>query len=806
MYSECYEMINMGVTMTKRKISKLGIKFIASTLLPALLVLLLAGIVCYTVVSQNRIGSIKQEVLQQATVRNDAVEDSLHDISNSVELEKGIGKIYNYITNSDSIQNLYFYTQAMKLLNEYCESFEHAVHAGWIASFNNGVIVSDEQNGFSQSNIKDFSKYPWFDAENLIKGKLYISSVYTSEIGTQNRVNKVVNIVVPVNDKMTGEPIGAYGIEISMLYIDTILRLDNEFSDSLIFVLDEDDDVLFYAGARMKSDYTEINQFFRENNDNNYKYEEFRGEKYYSIITTMNNMKWRIDYLLKKDKITSSVTSIALPMILTFIIAAICLTIVMLMFILRFIGKVRLIISNTKEISRGKYNNRMLIDSNDEFGELAITFNDTIDRLKYMAEHDDITDVYNVSTFYNKSDRLIKNNDATTGKYAIVRLDIDHFRIINDIYNWQVGNNVLLHIADSITRRLPSDSICGRLSGDVFVMCIKYKNIESLEKVLNEIKEEILSFDIIVNVNPHFGVYLDAEKDIPIYLLCDRAGIALGLIKGNLLSTISYYDNTLNRKNMDIKFIETHMQGALEDNQFYVMLQPKYNMVTNEIVGAEALVRWKHPEKGIIRPDLFIPIFEKNGFVIKLDEFVWEETCKMLKKWIDQGIQPVPISVNVSRVHIYDKNFVSKLCSLVEKYEIPIELLELEFTESALLDDVKELYRLMNQLKDKKFALLMDDFASGYSSLNTLKSAPFDIVKIDKEFISAICESDRDRMLVASTISMINNQNMKIVVEGVERYAQVEILKEAGCSIAQGYYYSKPVDIDSFEKMAFGKE
>lgn len=792
--------------MANRKISKLGLKFILFTLLPALLVIIIAGIVCYCVVSQNKIGIIKQEVLQQASVNNDDVEDALFDLYETAELEQGYGKVYNYINNSDSVQDLYFYNQATKFLDGIVNENDKAVHSAWIASFKSRVMISDEKNGYKKDDVKEFTKLPWYDPVAIHVGKMYFSPIYTSEIGNNNRVNKVVNIIVPIKDKMTEEVIGAYGIEVSMLYIDPILKLDNDFSDALVFMFNENNKLLYYSGARTESDYTEIHKVLDNFNLDGYSYEDFNGKQYLSMVTSMNNMHWTVDYLIRKDEIKSSVNKVALPMMVTFICAALILSIVMIAFISRFVSKVRLVISNTMDISNGKYNNRMLIDSDDEFGELAVAFNDTIDKLKYMAEHDDITGVYNVSTFYNIADRLIKQIDSVTGKYAIVRLDIDHFRIINDIYNWQVGNNVLLHIADSITKRLPNGSVCGRLSGDIFVICMKYTSIEGLENILASIKDDILAFDIIVNLNPHFGVYLDAERDIPIYLLCDRAGIALGMIKGNLLSTISYYDNTINRKNMDIKFIETNMQAALDDKQFFVQLQPKYNMQTNEIVGAEALVRWKNPEKGILRPDLFIPVFEKNGFVIKLDEFVWEETCKLLKKWKDIGLKSIPISVNVSRVHIYDKNFISNLCALIEKYDIPVEMLELEFTESALLDDVKELYRLMNQLKEKKFALLMDDFASGYSSLNTLKSAPFDIVKIDKEFISAICESDRDRILVASTISMINNQNMQIVVEGVEKHGQVEILKAAGCSIAQGYFYSKPVDIDVFEKMAFGIE
>ena len=218
------------------------------------------------------------------------------------------------------------------------------------------------------------------------------------------------------------------------------------------------------------------------------------------------------------------------------------------------------------------------------------------------------------------------------------------------------------------------------------------------------------------------------------------------------------------------------------------------------------MVRWNHPEKGIIPPNSFIPVFEKNGFIVKLDAFVWEETCKIIKKWQDAGVECVPISVNVSRMHIFDVGFDKKLKGLVEKYQIPTSLLELELTESAFLENVSRLYDVMNSLREDGFVLSMDDFGSGYSSLNMLKNVPLDVVKLDREFLNETTTTEKGKTIVESTISMVQRLKMKVVAEGVETKEHANFLLEAGCHIAQGYYYSKPISVDAFEEFAFGKK
>lgn len=789
--------------MKRAKISKLGLKFVASTLIPALLILIIVGAVCFVVVSQNKIGSIRQGIVEQSYRNDTDVLNNLNMLSDMLNFNEGYTVMYSYMNNIENDTDQGYYNNVVKNLDEYVQYNSDNIVSSWLAVFEKGILVTDGINDKGIINVSDFSKQPWYDETMLKKGDIFYSGIYESSLSDKYSNNKVVSMICPVLDWKTNRLLGAYGIEITMNYLNSFISVSG-YNDTIALVVDSEGDLLYSKNAVMLSRHRELSdiakQVIDDKEGNNVTY---GGRDYYAVDTTFSTTGWRVIYLVGRSEINDSIAAITLPLIITVVLACIAISVILLMYIIRFVRKLNIVKKNTVGIADGNYDDKMQVDSSDEFGELAVAFNDTIDVLKRKAERDGVTNIYNISTFYNKAQELVKNNDPATGKYAIIRLDIDHFRVVNDIYSWQVGDNILRFIANSLLENINKDSICGRMSGDVFVMCVKYSSIPEIEDMLNRIKEDILGYDIAVNITPHFGIYLDADKELPLYLMCDRAGIALNLIKGNMLATFSYYDMAVNRINMDIKFIETSTQAAFEEHQFFIQLQPKYNMHTNAIVGAEALVRWKHPVKGIIRPDAFIPVFEKNGNILKLDEYVWEETCKCLSKWNKMGYNNIPVSVNISRIHVYNKHLVEKLCSLVEKYDIPVELLQLEFTESALLEDASELYDLMYKLKEKNFVLLMDDFASGYSSLNTLKSAPFDIVKLDKEFISAVTENKRDRMLVASTISMIDKQSMEVVVEGVETEEQVDVLIESGCNIAQGFFFSKPINVADFEKIAY---
>ena len=249
--------------------------------------------------------------------------------------------------------------------------------------------------------------------------------------------------------------------------------------------------------------------------------------------------------------------------------------------------------------------------------------------------------------------------------------------------------------------------------------------------------------------------------------------------------------------------IEAEMEQALQQRQFVMYLQPKFSLETGEIVGAEVLTRWLHPKKGMIKPDDFIPLFERNGFIIKLDEYMWEEACKAIHSWQQQGRRQFPVSVNVSRYHIYNRNIEQVLNNLLKKYELTPGALSLEITETMFFDNQNELYFLLNHLQQMGFRLEVDDFGSGYSSLNMLRNVPVDVLKIDKGFLDDTLNSEKGKIVIRHTIAMAKALQLQIIAEGVETEEHVRFLKNSQCDIAQGYYFAKPMPLEEFNKLKF---
>ena len=281
--------------------------------------------------------------------------------------------------------------------------------------------------------------------------------------------------------------------------------------------------------------------------------------------------------------------------------------------------------------------------------------------------------------------------------------------------------------------------------------------------------------------------------------MCDRARAAKKQIKGSALSNYAVYDDIIRLKMREQTEIENEMEQALKNREFVMYLQPQIDIKTGRICGAEALVRWKHPVKGILVPANFLSLFEDNGFITRLDLFMWEEACRYIADLQKRDIM-LPISVNVSRRHIGETDIVEMLTGMVKKYGFNNRYLEIEITENLFLQDVTELFEDMGELKNRGFRILMDDFGSGYSSLNMLRKAPIDTMKIDRFFLDEIMSTERGKIIVESSVRMAKMIGLDVIAEGVETKEQLEFLRSIDCDIAQGYYYSRPIPVDEFEE------
>lgn len=405
----------------------------------------------------------------------------------------------------------------------------------------------------------------------------------------------------------------------------------------------------------------------------------------------------------------------------------------------------------------------------------------------------------NPSLFFKRVSTLMERHPDKT--FAYIQMDVNKFKLINDTYGSDVGDSVLGYIADTLHLLCNDEQLHTRLASDQFLVVMPFTTKEDIIAFIQMLDSKISCYNDI-RYKMTYGVSISDDRHLSIRSYCDEAGIARMSIKGNVLENIAFYDDDLKSSIKSKDAIEQVEEEALANGEFVMYLQPKYDFADAKprIIGAEALVRWLHPVKGLIPPGDFIPLFEQNGFILKVDEYIWEYACKTIARWIREGKKPLPISINISRTYLQKVDTVAYISSLIEKYQIPIELLQLEITETM---ENEETYEYIEAFKKAGFTMLMDDFGSGYSSLNMLKNTRFDVLKIDRGFLSEFLESNRGKAIVSHIISMSDELGLDTIAEGVETKEQAEFLCANGCTVAQGFYFSKPLPLDEFEKLAF---
>lgn len=418
---------------------------------------------------------------------------------------------------------------------------------------------------------------------------------------------------------------------------------------------------------------------------------------------------------------------------------------------------------------------RMNLDNQQEMKEKEMVLK-RVDRLHEFRK--------NVHDLMSASDR----------KIAFVQFDIRRFKIINDLYGEKFGDEILLFVKEKLKELCNDRQFFMNPSGDVFMVVTEYDDEQMLMDFIKTIESGLTSFKN-VKLQLTFGVYSIEDKNMEIRQMEDRAAIARMAAKTNVLTNVLFYKEQFKELLYTRKFIEENMHAAVEEKQFQMYLQPKYSISQNKIVGAEALVRWTHPERGMVYPNEFIPIMEENGFIKIVDYYIWGEACRFIKKCAEVGITDCPISVNVSRHHLKDVEFMSVLADDIRENQIDKSLLELEITETV--NDLK-ISQVAMQLKEGGFTLLMDDFGSGYSSLNVLLETPFDVIKLDKKFMDNMMASEKGKLILEYVVSMAEKLGLGLLAEGVETKEQVELLRKIGCDKVQGYYFAKPMPQEEF--------
>lgn len=390
--------------------------------------------------------------------------------------------------------------------------------------------------------------------------------------------------------------------------------------------------------------------------------------------------------------------------------------------------------------------------------------------------------------------------------YCLILADIKQFKLINDLAGSENGDKTLKYCYETIVHHLRNGEFAGRNSADIFEMLILNEEKEPLIRRLNAIASDINKFndtrDDKYYIPLRCGIYHITDKTLNFTTIYDRANIARKVAKKNQtdeLYTVSFYDDTERiRQNME-KDMGNRMRKALETGEFSVFLQPKINLHHNNTQGAEALVRWKYNNTQLLQPVEFIPLFERNGFITQLDKFVFEQACKIIKNWTDHEMKPIQISINLSQLHLKNPCFFTEFVEISKKYNLPPKLIEFEFTESVAFENMENLAKIIDQMHENGFTCSLDDFGSGYSSLNILSQLSVDTIKLDREFFrDSNFDNTRSKKIIASIVNLAKELGVTTVAEGIESMKQVEFLKSIGCDMVQGFVFSEPVPHEEF--------
>lgn len=411
-------------------------------------------------------------------------------------------------------------------------------------------------------------------------------------------------------------------------------------------------------------------------------------------------------------------------------------------------------------------------------------------------QKDSLTGLYTKDFFFQRVEEILLRNPDVN--YRLLVSDIENFKSINEKYGIETSDKLLKHIANAGKKFIPNFIIGGRLNADIFV-CLQYDRPLTREEGFC-IQHNILDNAPVPNVIWKHGIYQTKfDRNISVQVMCDRARLAVESIKGSYEYSCALFNEELHTKILNQQQIIDNMNDALKKNEFQIYLQPKHDLHTDKTGGAEALIRWVHPELGFMNPGNFIPIFEKNGFVKNVDQFVLKQVCQILRRWLDEGRKIVPISVNLSRRDFDFPDLSEQILQFVDSYNIPHEYLHFELTESSFSDNPEQVSVILKKLHNLGFMIELDDFGAGYSSLTSLSDIEFDVLKLDMSIIKKDKPNSKQSILdICSHI--VKMMNLKSVAEGVETKEQLDRLKAIGCDYIQGFYYSEPLPVDKFER------
>ena len=415
----------------------------------------------------------------------------------------------------------------------------------------------------------------------------------------------------------------------------------------------------------------------------------------------------------------------------------------------------------------------------------------------YEATHDKLTGLFTKEHLFNAIRSNLDNKKDID--YSIAYFDIKDFKMVNDIFGKDVGDNVLVRVANWIREDARDNWIYGRIGGDAFGICFPTNQVR-LPLIEDKLAKFVISNGTIdQHILMHVGIFRVNDPSIDVSIMFDRAHLAQTSIKNEYNTHIAIYDDKMRDQVLWGQKISTELSDAIKQRQIVPYLQP---IVDNEgvIIGAEALVRWIHPKEGFLPPFTFIPIFEKNGMIADVDKYIWRCACEILSSWTDEKAK-LFISVNISPKDFYFMDVYAEIKNLVDEFGIVPARLRIEITETVMMTDAESRMAIVSKFRDSGFIVEMDDFGSGYSSLNQLKDMPLDVLKIDMKFLSKAQDNNKAETILRNILRLSNDLGLFSLTEGVETKDQYKKLNEMGCNLFQGYYFAKPMSVTDYEKL-----
>ncbi len=418
------------------------------------------------------------------------------------------------------------------------------------------------------------------------------------------------------------------------------------------------------------------------------------------------------------------------------------------------------------------------------------------DEATYYATHDKLTGLWNRDYFFEMASKVLGENPDTP--FLMLASDIGQFKLFNEILGIRAGNELLLSISEAFRKVRKANWVFSRFTADRFALLLPKEDYE--EKNFLKFEHEVFEQShYSLEIHNYIGVYEIVNPRLDPEQMYNRAFLALESIKGDMQKEVAYYDERIRVRWLAERLTIDELEHALKDDEFVIYIQPQIDARNNKVIGGETLVRWMSSKRGMVPPSEFVPLFEKNGMITKMDFHVWELACRQLARWKKEGKGDRSLSINISAKNFYLSDLYERITGLVEKYDVDPQRLKLEITETAFVLDVKKQMELVKRLQKKGFLVEMDDFGSGYSSLNSLKDISIDILKLDMKFFEKTETPRRSEKIIASMVGLANSLATPVIAEGVETKEQVDYLDSIGCHVVQGYYFSKPMSVEEYE-------